>query len=366
MQDNDRTETEESSEAAEKQKELTREVNYTHSERFVGILQKLGCSLLVSTYQAGRLASIGVADGDLSMQLYSFENVMGVAYSPKKIAVGTRGVIWSLFDESDRAQHIPPVGKYDKCFLTRTAHVTGHIHVHEMVWVNSQLLVVNTLFSCLCTLDENFSFVPNWKPKFITELKGEDRCHLNGIAIEQGLARFVTMMAETNTGGGWRENKNTTGIVMEISSGAVVTRGLAMPHSPRVYQDKLWVLNSGYGSLDVVDLKTGVRQQVTSLPGYTRGLSFCEDYAFIGLSKIRETAVFGGVPLAEYRDKLKCGVVIVDLRAGEAVAYVEFTSAVEEIFDVQVVPNSRCVSIVGPHPQHDMTEPVWVVPNSLR
>ncbi|HEY6563362.1 MAG TPA: TIGR03032 family protein, partial [Pirellulaceae bacterium] len=196
----------------------------------------------------------------------------------------------------------------------------------------------------------------------MTDLEGNDRCHLNGIAMDQGQPRFVTMMAESNTPAGWRETKNHSGCVMEIATGTVVSRGLSMPHSPRYFQDRLWVLNSGIGSIETVDLRTGKRDLVTRVPGYTRGLAFAGPVAFVGLSRIRETAVFGGVPIADKLDELKCGVGILDWRSGQQLASLQFESGVEEIFDVQVIPHARCTAICGPRPDQDATTDVWVVP----
>ncbi len=237
------------------------------------------------------------------------------------------------------------------------SHVTLHPSNFPELWV------VNTLFSCLCTLSEDFSFVPRWQPPFISAFQGQDRCHLNGLAMEHGRPRYVTMMAESDEPAGWRPTKSTSGCLMDIDSGQVVSRGMAMPHSPRVYQDRLFVLNSGLGALETVDVSTGQRDTVAIMPGYTRGLAFCGPFAFVGLSKIRETAVFGGVPIAESRDELKCGVCVVDLRSGQSVAYLEFETGVEEIFAVEVLPHVRCVSLTGPFPQQDGGSDVWVVPS---
>ncbi len=63
-------------------------------------------------------------------------------------------------------------------------------------------------------------------------------------------------------------------------------------------------------------------------------------YAFIGLSRIRETSVFGGIPIAEKRDELKCGVGVVDLLNGRVVATFQFQNCVEENFAVELLPAS--------------------------
>ena len=339
-----------------------REVKYRHSQEFLPLLERLRASLLISTYQAGKLASVGVHDSQLSINLHNFEQPMGIAVHPRQIAVGSRGAVWFLQSAPQIARRLEPRDRYDACYLARKAMVTGNIHVHEMAWAGDELWVVNTRFSCLCTLSEEFSFVPRWQPAFVTALEATDRCHLNGLALEQGKPRYVTAMAESDSAAGWRPTKAHSGCVIDVTSREVVARGFAMPHSPRVHGGRLWVLNSGYGSLEVVETQSGQRNVVALMPGYTRGLAFCGDYAFIGLSRIRESAVFGGVPIAEHRDQLRCGVAVVDLRSGNSLAYLEFQTGVDEIFDVQVIDSARCVSLTGPFPSHDDASDIWIVP----
>jgi uncharacterized protein (TIGR03032 family) len=342
-----------------------RAVHYEHTYSFVEVLEKLQVSLLVSTYQAGKLCVIGVHDKRLDFAFHSFEQVMGVAARPGRIAVGTKRQIWTLNGARDLAPRVHPAGKFDACFLTRTSHMTGEIHGHELVWAGDELWVVNTLFSCLCTLDAEFSFVPRWRPPFITALAAEDRCHLNGLALEAGKPRYVTAMAETDTPAGWRPDKATTGCLIDVPSGAVVSRGFAMPHSPRIHDGKVWVLDSGKGQIVVVDVNTGRAERVAEVPGYTRGLALWGPYAFIGMSRIRETSVFGGVPIAEKRDQLKCGVAVVDLRSGQNIASLTFASGVEEIFAVELLPGTRCPILAGPNPAQDGVETIWLVPDSI-
>ncbi len=339
-----------------------REIQFRHSREFVPILRSLGGSLLVSTYAAGKLAVVGTNADGLTLSFQNFDQCMGVSVGPRKLAVGTRHQIWFLNDASEMADQLPPRGSFDGCYLTRSSFVTGRIHGHELAWGGSELWVVNTLFSCLCTLHDDFNFVPRWKPPFISELQGTDRCHLNGLALHEGRPRYVTAMAESDEPGGWRPRKETSGCLIDVESGETVARGFAMPHSPRLHNDRLWLLNSGYGQLGIVDPASGTYQAVAALPGYTRGLAFAGPYAFIGLSQIRETAVFGGVPIAAHRDQLRCGVAVVDLRSGRSVAYLEFATGVNEIFAVEVVPGATRPAVMGPHFDTDDHQDVWVVP----
>jgi uncharacterized protein (TIGR03032 family) len=342
-----------------------REVRFEYSRNLAPLLTHLGASLLVSTYQAGKLVVVGVDEqGALALSFHNFERAMGVAVGPGRLAVGTLAQVWLLRSAPDIAPRLPPAGRHDACFLARSSHMTGDIHVHEMAWAGEELWLVNTLFSCLCTLDEGHSFVPRWRPPFITALAGEDRCHLNGMALADGRPTYVTALAETDTPQGWRPNKATSGCLIDVASGRTVARGFAMPHSPRAHHGRVYLLDSGAGRLVSVDPATGEVSAVAEQPGYARGLALHGSHAFVGLSKIRETSTFGGMPIARRRESLRCGVGVVDLTTGQTVAHLEFKAGVDEIFDVRVLPGVRLPAISGPFPGRDGTQTIWTVPDA--
>lgn len=347
---------------SEAQEQSWSEVQFHHSASLPDVLAHAGCSLLVSTYQAGQLIGIGVADDAVSFSFRRFDQAMGVAVASDRIAVGSRDQVWLLRDHPEIAAALQPQGRYDRCFLPRTTTVTGRVSGHELAWGAGEdgepvLWLVNTLFSCLATVHPDYSFVPQWRPPFVSELAAEDRCHLNGLALRDGRPAYVTVMAPTDEPAGWRQ-RPTSGAVLDVASGEPVTTDLSMPHSPRWYDGQLFVLNSGLGRLERVDVATGARDVVALLPGYARGLSIHRGLAFVGLSRIRETAIFGAVPIADYHDQLKCGVGVIDLARGTTIATLEFASVVNEIFDVQVLPDTRCPALGGAAED----EPVWLVP----
>jgi uncharacterized protein (TIGR03032 family) len=339
----------------------TREVRHEYTHSLPPLLSQLGVSLLVSTYQAGKVVAVGVTGDELTLAYHNFERAMGLAVKADCLAVGARAQVWFLNTAPEIAARVEPTGRHDACFLTRSGHFTGEVQAHELAWSGDDLWLVNTAFSCLCTLDGRHSFVPRWRPPFVSGLAAEDRCHLNGLAMENGTPKFVTALAETDTPQGWRADKVKSGCLIEVASGQTVARGFAMPHSPRVQGGRVWMLHSGAGQLVLVDPASGKAQTVTQLPGYTRGLALYDRYAFVGLSKIRETSTFGGMPIAERRADLKCGVGVVDVITGRLVAHLEFLTGVEEIFDVQVLP-ARCPVLSGPYPHLDSGAPIWVVP----
>ena len=334
--------------------------HYTQTESFVALLNQLGASLLISTYQANKLLVARTTGAGLSMLVRTFERPMGLAADAQRLIIGTRNQVWFLRNAPDIAPRVEPAGQHDACFLPRSCHMTGDIGVHELALVGEDLWLVNTRFSCLCTLDPDYSFVPRWRPPFISALAAEDRCHLNGLAIVDGRPKYVTALGETDTAHGWRADKPKGGCLIDISSGAFVTRGLSMPHSPRWHDGRLWLLESGTGQLMLVDRATGRRQPFAELLGFARGLALVGPYAFIGLSKIRKTSAMDGVPLADRREQLKCGVAVVDLRSGQVIAFLEFQTAVEEIFDVQLLPGLRFPEVMGF--QQETIQHTFVVP----
>ena len=338
--------------------------SYEASENLVDILTQVGSSLLISTYQAGRLIAVGVSQGKLNVTLHAYERAMGIAVAHDRVAVGSGPQIFFLQSMAEIAAQLEPAGKFDSCFVTRSSHVTGEIHSHELAFGGAQLWFVNTLFSCLCVLHPRLSFLPRWKPPFISAVTSEDRCHLNGVAMADGQPRYATALGATDSPQGWRPGRASGGCLIDIVNNSIVATGFSMPHSPRVHQGRTWLLDSGTGRLVTVDPRTGTSETVAKLPGYTRGLSLAGAFAFIGLCKIRETTEFGDVPIAAQRDRLKCGVAVVELASGNVVALLEITAGVSEIFAVDVLPGTRCPAISGPFVAKDFTQPIYTMPEN--
>jgi uncharacterized protein (TIGR03032 family) len=335
---------------------------FTQTPSFVELVRRLGVSVLVSTYQANKLLVARAARDGLSVLVRSFERPMGLAVDAGRLTIGTKNQIWEFRNAPDIAPRIVPSGTHDACYVPRQSHVTGDIGIHELAWVGDELWLVNTRFSCLCTLDRDYSFVPRWRPSFVTDLAAEDRCHLNGLCLVEGKPRFVTALGATNQKDGWRAGKAKGGVVVNISSGDTIATGLCMPHSPRWSDGRLYVLESGTGRL-LAFKPDGATDVLVELPGFARGLAFAGRTAFIGLSKIRPTSAMDGVPLAARRGELICGVAAVDLDHGAVLGMLEFQTAVEEVFDVQLMFESRFPEVIGF--QKDEVNHTFVVPSAF-
>lgn len=319
-----------------------------HTTSFPEILNQIQSSVFVTTYQAGKLVMLRPEGNTLNTHFKSFVSPMGLALDSAKLSIGALGEIQHFRNMPAVAAKREPKGGVDGCFMPRGNNITGDILVHEMAFgAKGELWVVNTRFSCLCTLDEINSFVPRWKPPFITGYSPNDRCHLNGLGMRDGVPNLVTALGRTDTPGGWRENKKDGGILMDVPSGEIICANLSMPHSPRWHDGKLWVLESGKGNLSIVDPNTGKHEPVANLPGFTRGLDFFGPLAFIGLSQVRETAVFSGIPITEQNLERNSGVWVVNIQTGNTVAFVKFEDALQEIFAVQLLQGIKFPDLVN-------------------
>lgn len=313
------------------------------SDSFAHWMSQCNGSIAITTYQAGKVALIGHDGRQVTLLLRQFDKPLGLCVRNSSIALATRNDLVFLANAPLLAPDYleNQRGKYDALFLPRCSYHTGDLNIHDVAFTDDELWIVNTRFCCLSKLSRDFNFVPHWKPPFVSDIVPEDRCHLNGLAIVNNQPKYVTCLGTTDSPGAWREKKATGGVILDVTTNQIITRGLAMPHSPRWYNNQLYVLNSGAGELWSIDPKTGKQTVVAALPGYLRGLSFAGHYAIVGLCQIREKHIFGGLPVQQKHPKLLCAIAIIDLRTGQCAGMMEFTSGCQELYEVLFLPNVR-------------------------
>ncbi|WP_325034733.1 TIGR03032 family protein [Nostoc sp. 'Lobaria pulmonaria (5183) cyanobiont'] len=196
----------------------------------------------------------------------------------------------------------------------------------------------------------NWVFVKRQAKFDISKLAAEDRCHLNGLAIRDGQPRYVTAVSQSDVAEGWRDRRADGGCVIDVESNEILIRGLSIPHSPRWYKDKLWLLNSGTGDFGYLDFKRGSFEPVAFCPGYMRGCAFHGDFAIVGVSQPRHNKTFSGLPLDEKLFKKnaepRCGLLVIDLKSGDIVHSVQ-TVVVLELYDVVALPGVRRPMAIG-------------------
>jgi uncharacterized protein (TIGR03032 family) len=304
-------------------------------------LSRAGGSLAITTYQAGKVVLVGWDGRQVTVLARDFDQPMGLAVDGPRLALATRHQVIFFANAPVLAHEFleGQPGRYDALYLPRAAYHCGELNVHDIAFGPEGLWLVNTRFSCLSTLSLDCSFVPRWRPPFVTETVPEDRCHLNGLALADDRPKYATALGRSDAAGAWREAKATGGVILDIESDEVLVGGLCMPHSPRIHNEAVWFLNSGAGELCRIGID-GRPEVVCALPGYLRGLCFAGPFALVGMSTVREKHIFGGLPVQGRHPRLRCGVAVVDTDSGRHVGSLEFTEGCTELYDVQFLPGA--------------------------
>ena len=308
------------------------------------------CAIAFSSYQTGKLFLIGaMPDGRVSFHQQTYQRAMGVHAQSQRLYVASLFQIWRLENvlaPDERANKV-----FDRLFVPRNAQTVGDLDTHEVgVDRAGRLIFVNTKFSCLCTTSTRFGFRPIWKPPFISRLAAEDRCHLNGLGMADGLVRYATAVSRSDMITGWRERRHEGGVLIDVQDNRIVTDELSMPHSPRVHEGRTYLLDSGRGMLVEVHVKSGKRREVAFCPGFLRGLSFHKGFALVTVSLPRDGS-FSGLELDEAIRKRDgepwCGVLVISLASGDIVEYLRFDGEIRELFDVAVIPDAVLPMAIG-------------------
>ena len=324
-------------------------VSWSHG--FPEWLQNQGISLALTSCTTNRLFLLGCKPGGrLSLSERRFERPLGLHVDGEgRLFMATKNQVWRLDNILGPGPH---PGDCDRLYVPSRSWTTGHLNAHDLALdAKGQLLFVNPLFSCLSRLSHTHCFESVWKPPFISALQPEDRCHLNGMAMDHGIPRYVTMRNRTDVAHGWRQDQGSAGCLMEVETGRAILTDLSMPHSPRLYRNRLWLVNSGTGELGYVDLAKRRFVPVSFFPGYLRGLAFFGDTAVVGVSKARDGFDFKGLPLeASLRKNAvepMCGLCFVDITTGTPLHTLRFHGTVSELYDVQVLPGVSCPMALG-------------------
>lgn len=311
------------------------------------LVKSLNSTIAVSVYQAGKILLFYTnKKGNFRITPISYPKPMGICSDENKLAIATNNELHVYGNAPELAGKIESNQHFENLFFPRMTYHCGQLDLHDIAFINGKITAVNTLFSCICEFDEHHNFTPIWKPPFITETTPEDRCHLNGMALVDGKAKYITALGSGDVKQSWRDNIVSGGVLMDIEHNEVILDGLAMPHSPRFYKNKLFLLESAKGELVEVDLETESKKTIAKLNGLVRGLSIIKDIAIIGISKVREkSTTFGKLDesvKAEY-----ASIEFIDLKSGMGLGRITFKNTIQEIYDVQLLENITNVGVFG-------------------
>jgi len=107
-----------------------------------------------------------------------------------------------------------------------------------------------------------------------------------------------------------RFDADRQGVVYSGRTREVIASGLTRPHSARLDGGRLWVDDSGYGTVGVIE--DGIYAPVRKLQGWTRGLCLHGTVAFVGTSRLLPA-------FAHYAPGVRsaiCGIHAIDTGSG--------------------------------------------------
>lgn len=313
----------------------------SYSPQLPELLLSLNCTIAITTYQAGKLVFISPNPDKerLTTLPRSFQKPMGIAINGDSMALASKDEVILFENSRDLAVHYPnKQNTYDSLWLPRVTFYTGQVDMHDIAFGTDGIYAINSSFSCLCKVDGNFNFKPIWQPPFIDKLVSEDRCHLNGLVMLDGKPKYVTALGKTNTHKGWRDNIVGGGVLMDVETNEIILDGLAMPHSPIMYNNELYLLLSATGEFIKVNTAEKSYEVIKKFDGFCRGLSIHNDYAFIGFSKLRKnSSTFAKL---SFSDKANfAGIKIIHLPTQAEVGEVIYQTSIDEIYEVAILPN---------------------------
>jgi len=353
----------------------------THTDNLPKILKALNISLAVTSYQSARLILIRSDGETIDTNLKVFPRPMGVYADKDRITLGTfnqvlefkrsdellenikKGALDKEGDfsikvleknkeqmealKSAREEELNEVKKSDSLYLHRGSITTGMINIHDIAWGDEGLWVVNSTFSCLSTLSPNNSFIARWRPKFISELVPEDRCHLNGMAMKDGKPKYVTTFNMEDSRDSWSNGRTDYGTLIDVDTDEILLKGIIMPHSPKIYKDAVYVCESGLGVVWKYNLKTKEKSLVVKLQGFTRGLYFYGGVMFVGLSQVRASEIKNPIQISKEYDETYAGVWMINLENNTEIGHIKFDGDVDQIYDIAIIPNSAYVELLN-------------------
>lgn len=326
-----------------------------HSASFAALLDELHVSLALVTGPVGHLVVARWKGGTVDAAVRSLAGARAIAAGPGLLAVATRSEVQTFRNVPAAARRLEPGEGHDGCFLPRGSRVTGELGAGDLAFAGDELWITASRFSCLATLDGVHSFVPRWRPPFVTRLAPDDRCRLSGLAVVDGAPRFATILGRSDLPQGWRREAARGGEVLHVPSGEAAATGLGLPHAPRWHLGRLWLLESGRGALVSMDPRNGALTTVAVVPGFARALAFAGAFAFVAVSRPRGGPAGG--------DGVLAGVHAVSLTSGRRVGLLRFTSGVEEVRGIAVLQGTRFPELqVGPA---GLAATTYVLPDRL-
>lgn len=264
----------------------------------------------------------------------------GIAYD----AARGRLSVASTRNPNQLVEFVPVSGAGRRGVLvpSRSWYLPGCSYLHDLALIGGRLHANAVGRNAVVEIDERGA-TPVWWPSSVERdgvpVADRNLIQLNSIAAGDDLASsFFTASGERP--GRYRPGHlkypvNRRGVVFSGATREPVVRGLTRPHSARLHAGRLWVDDSGYGAVGIA--RDGRFEAVAQLPGWTRGLAFAGNVAFVGTSRVipRFAHYAPGLDV----DRSVCAIHALDATTGAHLGSLEFPHG-NQLFALEPVPRA--------------------------
>ena len=304
-----------------------------------GVLESAGVTLLVTREYEHLLMALRAGSSGPAITYLPLPHPSGLAIDKKRRAV----YLASTRNPNQIIDLIPAKGVRNERPLVpvRSRFLPGRMYLHDLAVIEGKLYATAVGENSIVQILDDGRCKRVWWPKAIERGSGprfdQNYLQLNSIAAGPSLSKsFFTASTDrisTRRPGHQNFPVDKRGVIFSGATREPLVTGLTRPHSARLYRRRLWVDNSGYGELCVVN-GNGF-ETVTRLPGWTRGLCFQKSIAFVGTSRViprfRQYA-----PGLDVRNS-ECGVHAVDIRSGKILGSLIWPKG-NQIFSIEAAP----------------------------
>jgi uncharacterized protein (TIGR03032 family) len=323
--------------------------SYRASRGWWDLLSELGISLVVTREYEHLVVCLAMTEGGPRLSCLSLPHPSGVAVNRRTgvVTVASTRNPNRVFDflpvrrylSRGDAGAVPAGSRW--LMPARSRFFPGSLYLHDLAWVGGRLMANAVGHNLVVSLDDDGRWTSRWWPRSI-ERNGRPRTdhnylQLNSIAAGRDLAHsfFTASAASPSSRRPGHRNfpVDGRGVVLSGASREPVAFGLTRPHSARLHEGRVFLDNSGYGELGLIEASRFVA--VARLPGWTRGLCFKDHVAFVGTSQVLPR--FSHYAPGIRADEARCGVYAVDAKTGKTLESVYWPRG-NQVFAVDWLP----------------------------
>ena len=311
--------------------------NSVHTSAFPELLAAVGSSLLVSTYQSGRVIVGARRRNGLNTHFRPFQVPMGMAARPGELAVGTKAQVQRFQNQPALSARLEPPGVHDACFVPRSSprhrrhpHPRHGVRRRRALGGQHPLLVPVHLHRRLQLRAALAAAV-----RHRARRRGPLPPQRPGGGRRASPATSPPSAPPTPTSG-WRDGQDDRGRAARRPVG----RGRRAAASACRTRRAGTTAGSGCSSRATAPSasstsSSGRFEEVAGCPGSPAAWPSPGPTPSSASPRCAR-ALFEGIPLKAEGVERSCGVWVIDLRTGTIAAFLRFEGIVQELFEVLV------------------------------